>query len=152
MLDELSYKQAFCYYRMGLVTGLVEIHELIEWADAEIMKAAILSDEIMELSLSGRQPYSRLIYMLNAYQGEPDYGRPLELLLERARQRFEDNPRSTREIIMGLRLLNAETYLPNGIRHALFRLDEALEQSRQGLLQHDSLESMLKEFLSLERF
>ena len=147
MLNDLTLPQAFCYFRMGLATGLVEIPELIAWADQQILSQPDPPDELFELSLAGRKPHSQLIYMLNAFQGAPDYGRPLDWLLARARQRLDEKPAAAAEIIMSLRLLTAETHLPPAVRYALFRLDERLELADQELCSQAELAQALRQFL-----
>ncbi len=144
---KLSLREAFAYFRMGLVTGIVQKEALVDWADRQILETTIPGDEIIELSLTQRQPYSQVIWLLNAYQGGVDIDLPLKALLARAGLRFAEEPAGAVNIVMGLRLLNAEVYLPEAIRHALFELEDCLESFREGSLPYHALAEALKSFL-----
>lgn len=144
MLDK---KSAFGYFRMGLVTGMVEKRELIEWADREIVRTPEPDDEIIELALCGSRPYSEIIWLLSSFVSELDYELSLPLLLARAGISFERDPWRARDIIMGLRLLNEEEKLPKGFRIQLASLRNQLERVDQSEGFRDELGAYLSRFL-----
>lgn len=140
-------KQMLGYFRMGLVTGVVEIRSVVEWADHEIMQSPIPEDDIIELSLSGRLPYSQIIRILSSFQGEPDYDLPLKLLFARAGILYEEDPGRAAQLLMGLRLLNEEEYLPKEIRSQINELQKALDLYQQKILPHQEFAGCLSGFL-----
>jgi hypothetical protein len=144
MLDK---KSAFGYFRMGLVTGMVEKRELIEWADREIVRCPEPDDEIIELALCGSRPHSEIIWLLSSFEGELDYGLSLPLLLARTGISFERDPWRARDIVMGLRLLNEEEKLPDGVRIQLTALRHQLERVDQRETSLDELGERLSRFL-----
>ena len=151
-IDELeTTRQACSYFRMGLVTGLVEIETLIDWADRQITLADEPDGEVITLALSGRLPHSQLIWLLSQFEGAPDYGRPLDLLLARAAALLHTEPDRLEEIIMGLRLLNYEEYFPAAIGRQIAGLQESLETWRRGRISHDQLAAAGNDFLGRYR-
>jgi hypothetical protein len=144
MLDK---KGAFGYFRMGLVTGMVAKRELIAWADQQIVRTAEPDHEIIELALCGSRPHSEIIWLLSSFEGELGYGLSLPLLLARAGISFERDPRRTRDIVMGLRLLNEEEKLPKGVRTQLVLLQDQLERVDQSEASLDELAERLSRFL-----
>jgi len=147
MHNKLDKNGAFGYFRMGLVTGIVEKRELIEWADREIDRNPAPDDEIIELALCGSRPYSEIIWLLSSFVSEPDYGFSLPLLLARAGISFERDPWRARDIIMGLRLLSEEEKLPEGVRTQLATLRNQLERVDQSKSSLDELGECLSRFL-----
>lgn len=147
MTTPLSKRQVFNFFRMGLVTGLVDKPSLIAWADREIMAEAVPDHCVIELALSGRRSYSQIIWLLRGFQGEPDHDLPLKLVLARAGLVVTRDPSRSGEIIMGLRLLNEEEYLPNDVREQIAALRESLDLHRQGQCSLAKLQSHLAAFL-----
>jgi hypothetical protein len=137
----------YCYYRLGLVTGLVEIPELIAWADEQILISSVPPSELIDLSLSARLPHSQILRLLNQFQGAPQYDLPLALLFQRAAALLAAEPGRAVPILQGLRLLDAEEYLPPHLRPQIRRLDECLQGYRQGRLAAPELHQTLQEFL-----
>src|SRR4030065_1160731 len=111
MPSTISEKTVYAFFRLGLVTGLVPKTAVTRWADRQILGGKVPSEEMIELSLSERLPYSQIIYMLNLYQGSPDADLPVRLLLARAGQLLERNAIPAERLIQELNLLNAEEYL-----------------------------------------
>lgn len=144
---DLPRQVVFGYFRMGLVTGLVDKQTVIDWADNEILKSPNLDDEIIELSLSSKLPYSQLIRLLSSFQGEPDYDLPLKMLFARARKLLVDDFDRGRAILMGLRLLKEEEYLPAEISAKLRELAISLDQYKQALLSQEEFTRCLTAFL-----
>lgn len=151
MTPSLSTAQVFCYLRMGLVTGLVDKAAMIAWADAEIMRAAIPDDRIIELALSGHRSYSAIIWLLRDFQGLPTYDLALEALLARADRLLTADPARTLDIAFGLRLLDEEEYLPKAVRAPVQDLKIVLDAHRRGELPLIDLHTQLAGFLARYR-
>lgn len=151
MPPTLSTAQAFCYLRMGLVTGLVDKADMIAWADAEIMRAAIPDDRVIELALSGQRSYSAIIWLLRDFQGLPTYDLSLEALLARADRLLTTDPDKTMDIALGLRLLDEEEYLPKLVRAPIQELKMALDAHRRGESSLIDLHAQLAGFLASYR-
>ncbi len=147
MSTPLSKRQIFNYFRMGLVTGLVDKPTLIAWADRRIMEEEVPDDRVIELALASRRSYSELIWLLRGFQGEPDHDLPLRLVLARAGVVLEAGAASAEHVIMGLRLLNEEEYLPVAVRHQIAGLRQNLEMCRGGELSRQELHALLAGFL-----
>ena len=129
----MKYKDIFGYFRLGLVTGIVQKSALVAWADSEIMRCPIPTPEIIELSLSGSRPFSEIIWLLSSFEGMPSSALALKLLLARAGLLLEQEPHRASELIGGLRLLNEEEFVPKATKArvsvlvrdlALFKQDE----------------------------
>lgn len=148
MPTSLSKRQLFNFFRMGLVTGLVDKESLIAWADREIMAEAVPDHRVIELALSERRSYSQIIWLLRGFQEEPDHDLPLKLILALAGLVVERDPGCSDEIIMGLRLLNEEEYLPRSVHEQTAALLESLTLHRQGRLSFAALQSKLAVFLA----
>jgi hypothetical protein len=71
------------------------------------------------------------------------------MLLARAGILLEQEPRRTGEIIMGLRLLNEEEYLPKNLRARIAVFRELLEDHQKGTVSFDELTSRLSSFLAV---
>ena len=143
----MRHKQAFGYFRMGLVTGILDKQALVEWADQQILQDPVPEWEVIELSLSGHLPYSQLVRLLTGFQGAADYDLPLKALFARAGIWLEEDPGRAVRIIQGLRLLNEEEYLPADIRRPLADLDGCLDLHRQNGIDLDELTARLSAFL-----
>ena len=144
----IHLKDAFSYFRMGLVTGLVDRPALVDWADSEILRSPSPGHEIMELSLCGRRPYSQIIRLLSGFERGADYRLSLKLLFARAGLLLEAEPGRATDIIMGLRLLNEEEYFPGEIKARLIGLRADLELHRQAALSAEELTARLAGFLA----
>jgi hypothetical protein len=138
----------FSYFRMGLVTGLVDKQTLIAWADGEVMRQPIPQPEVMELSLSVNRPYSEIIWLLSSFEGEADYDLPLKLLFARAGMLLRQDASRAPKIVMGLRLLNEEEYLDKSLRAQLSDLVTALKMTERGDISMDDLLARVSLFLS----
>jgi hypothetical protein len=147
MVSKLDRKGAFGYFRMGLVTGIVEKQELIQWADREIIRSLQPEHEIIELSLCGRRPHSEILWLLSSFEGELTYGLSLRLLLARAGLAFERDPTRARELILGLRLLKEEAKLPKGVKSQLVTFQNKLQGYERGSVSLDQLGADLSRFL-----
>lgn len=134
---------------MGLAAGLVDREALVAWADKEIVVSADPAHEIIELALCGQRPYSEIIWLLNQFQGDPDYDLGLKLLFARAGVLFEQHPERVHEIAHALHLLNEEGFLPREVREQLNALDGDLEQYRQARISRAELGLKVSGFLSL---
>jgi len=127
MQTGISRQAVYAFFRMGLVTGLVQPDEVIAWADARLLEAEGAPDyDLVELSMAARHTLSQLAGLLNQLQGEHvKYPAALELLFDRARQRLEEHPESAAVLVYDLKLLLSEYHLPQATRAALNRLDAA---------------------------
>jgi GNAT superfamily N-acetyltransferase len=146
-LPEIQHKDVFGFFRMGLVTGIVDKQAVVTWADSEILQTSSPSHEIIELSLSGNHSYSQLVDLLSQFQGKANYDLPLKLLCAQAGMRLEQEPSQASTLIMGLRLLTAEYFLPGEIRSQLKDLDNWLGLHRQGTISLEELSEHLSRFL-----
>jgi hypothetical protein len=144
----LSDLDAYGYFRLGLATGLVERSAPIAWADRQIMSDRPPTAEILELSLSTRQPYSQLIRLLTIFHPSLDYDIPICLLLARAGLLLESGRQTAVELILGLRLLLAEAHIPALLRGSLVELDQSLQDYRAGQLSQTALADQLAGVLS----
>jgi hypothetical protein len=145
---EIEYRHIYCYFRMGLVTGILERKSVIAWADRMILEAPVLTEEIMDLSLSSKLPYSQMIRNLNFYQGAaPDFDLSLKLLLAHAGILLGNDSGRTVELLRGLRLLLAEEHLPLEVRRNLAELDGALGLFSQNQVAGEVLTARLSSFL-----
>ncbi len=147
MSPKFPKKDMFGYFRMGLVTGLVDKQDLIAWADREILVSAVPEDDLIELSLSAHLPHSQIIRLLTSYQGLASYKTPLKLLFSVAGMQLEQDERNSVRIIQGLRLLIEEEYLDKELKSRLAALDGKLDAYRQGQVTHQYLYEYLWEFL-----
>lgn len=142
-----THPQIYAYFRMALATGLLTPQEMIAWTDRELLKVDLPSEELMDLSLSGRQPYSQLIGLLNHMQSWPKDPTPLGLVFARARTKLQQNPERLCSLLQSLLLINAEAHLPGEIRRGLAMLADSLEHHQQGQLSQEELSSRLMAFL-----
>jgi hypothetical protein len=134
MISQPNDSQIFGYFRMGLAIGIVERQAVIAWADRTLLEDPSPSNELIELSLSGHLPYSQLIRLLTSFVPLPDYDLPIKLLLAHAGLSLEREPDRTVDLVISLRLLDAEEYLPGHIRASLADLSLANDQYCQGFL------------------
>ena len=148
MHASVDHRDAFGYFRMGLVTGLIDKSALVAWADREILRDRTPGHALIELSLSGRRPYSQIIRLLTGFERGADYRVSLKLLFARAGRLLEAEPGRAADIIMGLRLLNEEEYFPAEIKARLLGLRADLELHRQGALSAEDLTDRLAGFLA----
>ena len=93
----------------------------------------------MELAFSARKSLSQQVYLLNHFQGNASYDPSLKWLFARAWCLLEQEPELAVEILQGLRLLNAEMYLPDTIRKQIQMLlqktgDDTFEGAVNSLL------------------
>jgi hypothetical protein len=131
-----------------LVSGLVEKQALIDWADRAILEETVPAEDLIELSLSARLPYSQVIWLLNSYQGQASYDLPLNLLFSQAGKLLEQDNSQAERIILGLRLLIEEEYLHKELKVSLSTLEGILSAYRQGELVQERLCELLAEFLA----
>lgn len=146
---ELTQQIVFTFFRMGLVTGIVERQAVIDWADRKILESAVPDPHIIELSLANDQPYSQLIGLLNQLlQGFVAHELPLKLLFAQAGRLLETKPSQAREFAQGLVLLLAEEFLPREVRNELCAIEGDLELFQLSMLSYQSLKNHLAGFLS----
>jgi len=147
----LDRKTAFDYFRLGLVTGLVDRQALVAWADQEIMRSPVPEPEIIELSLAGDRPYSEIIWLLSSFtsqwQSKLNDGLPAKLLLARAGVLLEQDPSRAVDIMMGLRLLIEEDFMPKELKSRLGALKQSLDMYRQSAVSLEDLVRKLSSFL-----
>jgi hypothetical protein len=148
MNQQVGYKEVFGYFRMGLVTGLVDKQELIAWADRQIIEKETAESEIIELSLCGKRPYSEIIWLLGQFEHGSDYQTSVNLILARAGLLAEQNSRKASDIIMGLRLLIEEEWLAKTVKAQLQTQKHNLEQYKSQAITYDSLAGQLRQFLA----
>jgi hypothetical protein len=147
MAASFRTRDAFGYFRMGLVTGIVDKHALVQWADCEIARNPSPEHDVIELALTSGQPYSQTIRLLTSFEGKADYSLSLKLLFAHAGLLLERDPRRASEIVMGLRLLNEEEYFPRDIKVRIAQLRNQLDLQRQALLTVEDFTSQLSSFL-----
>ncbi len=110
---------------MALVLGFLIPKQVSDWADRQLLSRSTISEEIIELSLSARLPFSQIIKNLNLYQGAHDYGLPLNLVLAHAGVILDGDPAvAPMKLWLGLRLLLAEDNLPATVRQRLLALED----------------------------
>ena len=129
------------------MTGLVERQEVIAWADGELLTAERPDNQVIELSLSGRLPHSQLIRLLTSFSGALQDDLPVQLLLAHADQLLEQDPPRADELILGVRLLNAEEFISPHIRGIINQLRDAQARCRQGTLSQAALAAQLAQTL-----
>jgi hypothetical protein len=134
---------------MGLVTGIVDKHSVVEWADREITRNPVPTHALIELSLSSQRPYSEIIELLSDFEGEPGYDPALKLLLARAGLLLEQDPGQAVRIIMGLRLLVEEQFLPQDEKALLIELTNCLNMHEQNKISYQELADRLAHFLEM---
>jgi hypothetical protein len=147
MTASFQTRDAFGYFRMGLVTGIVDKDALVDWADREIARTPEPEHEVIELALTGRWPYSQIIRLLTGFEGKADYSLSLRLLLAQAGMILEREPDRVTDIVMGLRLLNEEEYFPRNVKVRIAGLKKQLDLFRQGSITIDELTSQLSSLL-----
>jgi hypothetical protein len=108
---ELNYKEIFEFFRLALVTCLMEKEELIKWADDELLFRNDVNNDIIDLSLSGKLPYSQLIGLLNTFQGIPDHQLPIKLLFAYAISKCSADKEQIQSLISGLQMVKAEAHV-----------------------------------------
>jgi hypothetical protein len=135
------------YFRMGLVCGLVEPQAVIEWADQRLMQDESPDPQVIDLSLCASQSLSQIVWLLNQLTPKPAYTHSLPMLFARAGEALRQNPARLAGLILGLRLLKAEEWLPKDLRSRLTLLEDRLEDQRQGRISTADLETDLKDFL-----
>jgi hypothetical protein len=147
MKPAIPKQEAFGFFRLGLVTGLVDKASCIAWADREIMQGAVADADVIEVSLAEKRSHAELIWLLSYLEGSPHYDLPLRLLFAQAGVLLEGDPDQARTIILGLRLLNEEEYLPNALRAPLAGLREDLARCQAGAMPAEDLCARLAVFL-----
>ncbi len=147
MASTPTKKEVYRYFRMGLVTGLLDQQAVAAWADQEILQSEIPDIEAIELSGSGRLSYSQLIGYLFDIQGEPNYDLPLKMIFARAGMALEEDPGRARAILLGLRLLKAEEFLSKDVKAQLTELEKDLELFERKKLPAEELTERLARFL-----
>lgn len=144
---DFRLKDAFSFFRMGLVTGLVDIPALVVWADHQLMQSDHPPAALLELSLSAGRPYSELIWLLHGYERGADYNLSLKLLLAHAGVLLQQDASRAGEIIMGLRLLNEEEYFPKDVKAQICALRSDLDEYERGAITAAELRDRLALFL-----
>jgi hypothetical protein len=122
--DDMKYKNIFEFFRMGMVTGLMTKEQVIQWADMEILHNGSIDPDLLELSLSGRLPYSQLLGVMNTFEGIPDYTTTINWVLTYASiQKIEDYD-DIKRIVQGIRLLKAEAHIEKEVSNKITKLEE----------------------------
>ena len=147
MTSTLTYRQIFNYFRMALVVGLLDRDSLIHWADVEIMASELPDVRVIELSLCSHRSYSWIIWRLREFQEQPDHDLPLNMVLAHAGLLLTTSPERCPELILGLRLLNDEEYLPTGVHDAITALRMDLDAHQMGDMSPTELRMRLASFL-----
>lgn len=143
--------QYFAFFRLSLVTGLIEPADVIAWADHEILTSeGAPPHELIELSLPGSKPLSQMVGKLYDLQSDPGDPLPLEMLLARAEMLLE-NGASTADLARELNLLLAENKLPGDLKRKLKQLEAGREQFAAGEITESELREALAAFLALYR-
>ncbi len=125
MALSLAHQTQLRYFRMALVTGLIEPRDVIAWADQQIMEQPAPELEIIELSLANNLPYSQLVWLLNHFLVEPFDIPALGMVFQQAARLLAARPDRSAAIAQGLSLLLAEERLPVVVRAELHALDAA---------------------------
>jgi hypothetical protein len=141
-------KEKFEFFRMGMVSGLIEKEEVIKWADHELITSDKPDHEVIDLSLSGHLPYSQIIGLLNTFQGNPDHKLPVYMVLAHALSKSQNNLVNTVNIILGIRLLKAEANIDQEIIEGLTIIEKALKDHTKGNLPIEELHQILLLFLT----
>jgi hypothetical protein len=145
------YKDIFEFFRLALVTGLLDKSIVVAWADREIINSPVADHEVIELSLSKQLPYSKFIGLMNTFEGIANPSLSTNMLLALADQKCESDMRRTPSIIQGIRLLQAEPYLHQDIRIQLANLDKDLMKYKSAEATLEELHQHLSDFLATYR-
>jgi hypothetical protein len=131
MMVEITEPVALTYWRLGLVTGVTGIGEMVAWVDGEIGRAenTAVSEAYITLSLSGRLPHSQILQQMNQFTARftPNYELSVSLLLGRAGLALTQKVLTPTELYWGLRLLREEERLPRHFQDELYGLALAQE-------------------------
>jgi len=141
-------KDKFEFFRIGLVAGLIEKEEVINWADQELLTNDRPDSEVIEVSLAGKLSISQIVGLLNTFNGPPDHDLPIKMVLVHAYSKVQNNINQTREIIQGIRLIEAEPRIDPGIIRGLSELEESLDRHSNSELSIEDLHTDLLQFLS----
>jgi hypothetical protein len=141
-------KDKFEFFRMGMVSGLIEREVVIKWADHELISSDKPDHEVIDLSLAGHLPYSQIIGLLNTFQGNPDHKLPVYMVLAHALVKSKNNILDAVNIILGIRLIKAEANIDKEIIEGLTSLEEALKDHTNGNLPIEELHHKLQLFLN----
>jgi hypothetical protein len=147
-IDSMRNKDKFEFFRIGMVTGLIQKEEVVRWADAELLSGGKPDPEVIEVSLAGRLPYSQIIGLMNTFRGNPDHRLPVNMALAYALSKSRGNPGNAGEIIQGIRLIRAEYGIEGRVSEGLAALENDLERNRTGALSAGELHDRLLEFLA----
>lgn len=143
----LNDEEVFLFFRLGLVTGLVDQKALVAWADRTIEQNPNPSDEILELALSGKRPLSEMLWLLSSFVDSPQFDRPLKLLFTAAGLHLEEAEIRSPNIISDLLLVAAETLLPQDSKAQLGILEKYRSAYQQNALSAAELSKKLASFL-----
>lgn len=145
---KITYKDIFEFFRLALVSCLMEKEELIQWADEELLTKNLMNNDVIELSLSGQLPYSQLIGMLNTFQGIADRELPAKLLFSYALSKDSTNINQIQALISGFQVLNAENYCNKEVKKQLTVLENHLARYKKSKLTLEELQNHLDLFLN----
>ncbi len=144
---KINYKDIFEFFRLALVSCLMEKKEVIHWADEELLTKNPINNDVIELSLSGQLPYSQLIGMFNTFQGIADRELPVKLLFSYALSKDSTNIDQIQAVISGLQVLKAENYCNEEVKKQLKALENHLDCYKKSKLTLDELQYHLGFFL-----
>lgn len=144
----LHQEEIFLFFRLGLVTGILETKTLIAWADREIETNPNFSEEVVELSLSSNRPLSEILWVLSSFVIKPKFDRPLKLLFAAAGLLLEENETRSAEIISDLLLVTAETLISQNTKLQMVLLENYRTEFRQKTISLSDLTKKLSGFLN----
>lgn len=145
---KINYKDIFEFFRLALVSCLMEKEEMIQWADEELLTKNPMNNDVIELSLSGRLPYSQLIGLLNTFQGTADRELPVKLLFAYAISKYSTNIDQIQALISGFQVLKAENYCNKEVKKQLTALENHLACYKKSKLTLEELQNHLELFLN----
>jgi hypothetical protein len=145
---KINYKEIFEFFRLALVTCIMEKEELIKWADDELLFRDDVNNDIIELSLSGKLPYSQLIGLLNTFQGIPDHQLPIKLLFAYVISKCSADKEQIQSLISGLQMVKAEAHVEKKTVKEINELENDLAFYQKSELTLDELHEKLESFLN----
>jgi hypothetical protein len=146
-MDELKATSA--YYKLCLLTGLVEVQEVIAWADAIIMAEDAPDISLIEVSMAGSRGLQALTNALEDVRGDYDKERVTKSVFTRMLDLTLREERSPAQIARALFVMAAEGEVPDDdARSIMMGFDEELSWAQNGSYEYvKSLETEMIQFL-----
>jgi hypothetical protein len=149
VVDDPAIKDTADFFRLGLVTGLIDKPSVVAWADSVIEERQEIDPAIIDVCLAGSRPVGEMISMLRQVKGSMRPEVSLGMLLAYAAEIHRDRNERTGQIVLGLFRLTRMEDLPQDVEMKLHRLDDGLYLAREGYYGSKSSVTMaLQDWLS----